>query len=141
MPVKHLAVDPITADPDASLKSVAETMDEEGIGDVIITNGQKPAGIVTDRDVAMAFAEHDDAQDLHAADVMSEDPVTVEGDAEAVELPRKMAEGRVRRIPVVDADGALTGVATLDDVVAVAGEELKNIATVIESQSPDYSPG
>ena len=51
-----------------------------------------------------------------------------------------MAESEVRRLPVVDDDGALVGIATLDDVVATVGEELEGVATVIESQSPGYSP-
>ncbi|MFB6253130.1 MAG: CBS domain-containing protein [Halobacteriaceae archaeon] len=95
---------------------------------------------MTDRDVTLAIAEHD-PESLTADDIMSENPTTVHEEAEAVDLPEKMAEEHVRRIPVVDDDGQLTGVATLDDVVATTGEELKNIATVIESQSPEYSPG
>ena len=46
----------------------------------------------------------------------------------------------VRRIPVVDDDGALVGIATLDDVVATVGEMLDDVATVIEGQSREYEP-
>ncbi|MFB6171371.1 MAG: CBS domain-containing protein [Haloarculaceae archaeon] len=140
MPVKHLAVDPVTESPDADLRDVAETLASESVGSVVVEEAGRPVGIVTDRDVALAVAETDDLEDLDAADVMTDDPATIEGDAEAVELPRQMAESRVRRLPVVDDDGHLTGVATADDVIAVAGEELEDVATVIEAQSPDYSP-
>lgn len=50
-----------------------------------------------------------------------------------------MGESGVRRLPVVDDDGDLDGIVTLDDVVATVGEELEEIATVIENQSPGYS--
>jgi CBS domain-containing protein len=140
MPVENLAVDPVTANRDTPLRELAATMDEEGLGDLVITEDDVPVGIVTDRDIALAIARHEDLTGLTAEDVMMRDPATIRGEAEAVELPARMAEARVRRIPVVDEEGRLTGIATLDDVVATVGEELEDIATVIETQSPGYSP-
>ena len=138
MPVSTLAVEPVTAQPDTAVKELAKTMDEEGIGDVIITEDDKPVGIVTDRDIALAYGQGEDLDSMDAEDLMTEDPVTIQQDAEAVDLPRLMADEKVRRIPVVDDDGTLVGIVTLDDVVSVTGEELENIAAVIEAQSPDY---
>lgn len=140
MPVKHLAVEAETANRGTPVRELARTMREQGVGDLIVEENHEPVGIVTDRDVALAVADGDDLDDLAAEDVMTGDPATIEGDAEAVELPKKMAEARVRRMPVVNENGILEGVATLDDVVATAGEQLENAATVIESQSPEYEP-
>ncbi|MGM0590946.1 MAG: CBS domain-containing protein [Halobacteriota archaeon] len=140
MPVKNLAVDVVTSTTDASVTELAQTMLDEELGDLVITEGGKPVGIVTDRDIALMVARHGDLSSLTAEDVMTPDPVTIHEDATAVDLPARMAEGRVRRIPVVDDDGNLTGIATLDDVVATAGEMLKDVATVIEWQSREYRP-
>jgi len=140
MPVQTLAVDVVTASRDTPVVEIARTMRDEELGDLVIEEDGKPVGIVTDRDVALAVAEGEDLGDLTAEDVMTPDPVTIHEDATAVELPARMAEGRVRRIPVVDDDGSLTGIATLDDVVATAGEMLKDVATVIEWQSREYRP-
>jgi CBS domain-containing protein len=140
MPVKSLAVDVITASPDASVTALARTMLDEELGDLVIAENNRPVGIVTDRDIALAVARHDDFAERTAEDVMTPDPVTIHQDATAVDLPATMAEGQVRRIPVVDDDGLLVGIATLDDVVATAGEMLDDIATVIESQSREYEP-
>ncbi|HKL27648.1 MAG TPA: CBS domain-containing protein [Natrialbaceae archaeon] len=140
MPVKTLAVDVVTATKDTLLPNLATMMHEEDVGDVVIADGRKPIGIVTDRDVALAVAQYDNLADVTAENVMSTDPVTIHEDATAVDLPARMAEAGVRRIPVVDDDGDLTGIATLDDVVATAGEMLKDVATVIESQSREYRP-
>lgn len=139
MPVEHLAVEPVVAEPDTPITRIAQRLRDEGVGSVVVEETGRPVGIITDRDVAMAVAEHGDVSELDASDIMTEDPVTIEGDAEAVELPKKMAETHARRIPVVE-DGKLVGVATLDDVVATTGEELQDIAEVIEAQSPEYSP-
>ena len=140
MPVEHPAVDVETARKDTPLAELAQRMLDEELGDLVIAEGDRPVGIVTDRDVALAVARYDDLSALTAADVMARDPVTIHRDATAIDLPATMAEGRVRRIPVVDDDGRLVGIATLDDVVATVGEMLKDVATVIEGQSREYEP-
>lgn len=140
MTVSSLAVEPISESPDTSVKELAQTMDDEQIGDVIITEDERPVGIVTDCDIALAYGRGEDLDSMDAQDLMTEDPVTIDEDAEDVELPKLMADEAVRRIPVVNDDGRLVGIATLDDVVAVVGEELDDVADVIEAQSPDYSP-
>ena len=45
-----------------------------------------------------------------------------------------------RRIPIVDENGELAGVATLDDLAATIGEQLDNVADTIGNQSRDHSP-
>ncbi|AFK21063.1 CBS domain-containing protein (plasmid) [Haloferax mediterranei ATCC 33500] len=140
MPVKNIAVDAMTTSREASVTDLAQTMLDEQLGDLVVVEGDKPVGMVTDRDIALAVAEHDDVTQLTAEDIMTADPLTIHEDATAVDLPAKMAEGQVRRIPVVDDGGALVGIATLDDVVATTGEMLKDVATVIEWQSREYKP-
>ncbi|MHB9286486.1 CBS domain-containing protein [Halobacteriales archaeon Cl-PHB] len=140
MPVATLAVEPETASRDTPVRDLAQTMLDEELGDLVIAEDDVPVGIVTDRDIALEVARNDDLDELTAADVMTPDPVTIHQDATAVDLPAAMAEGHVRRIPVVDDDGKLTGIATLDDVVATTGEMLDDVATVIELQSRDYQP-
>lgn len=140
MPVESLAVDVETARKDTPLRELARRMLDEELGDLVIAEDDRPVGIVTDRDIALAVAREHDLDALTATDVMTPDPVTIHRDATAVDLPATMAEGRVRRIPVVDDDGRLVGIATLDDVVATVGEMLKDVATVIEGQSREYEP-
>lgn len=140
MPVKNLSVDVITASRDTSAKELAQTMLDEELGDLVIAEDHEPVGIVTDRDIALAVARHDDLSELTAEEVMTSDPMTIHEDATAVDLPATMAEGQIRRIPVVDDDGTLVGIATLDDVVATTGEMLADAATVIEGQSREFEP-
>ena len=140
MPVKTLAVDPETAARETTVTELSQRMLDEELGDLIIVEGDEPVGIVTDRDIALAVARYDDLSELTAANIMTEDPITIHEDATAVDLPSRMAEGGVRRIPVVDDDGNLVGIATLDDVVATTGEMLKDVATVIEGQSREFEP-
>lgn len=71
---------------------------------------------------------------------MTEDPETIQGDAEDIEIARKISGTGARRFPIVDDNGELIGIATLDDLVATIGEELGAVSNTIEQQSPSYSP-
>lgn len=125
---------------DATLGDVVETLKSENVGAVVVSEDDEPVGIVTDRDVALAVSDHDDVASVAVEDVMAEDPATIRADEEGIEISRVIGQEHVRRIPVVDDDGKLTGIVTLDDVVATIGEQLDNVADTIESQSPDYRP-
>lgn len=141
MPIGKLAVkDVVTANEDATLKDLAKQMESEGVGAVVIASENKPVGMVTDRDIAFAAAGDEDLDSATARDVMSEDVTTLDADLDGYDAIERMGETGVRRFPVVDENGELTGIVTLDDVVATVGHELERIATIIEKQSPEYSP-
>ncbi|MFC7216172.1 CBS domain-containing protein [Saliphagus sp. GCM10025334] len=132
--------DVVTASPESTLGEITELLDSENVGAIVLTEDESPAGIVTDRDAALAIHQHDDVADISVQEVMSEDPATLREDEEAMEISRAIKENNVRRFPVVDENGSLTGIVTLDDLVATIGEQLDNVADTIESQSPEYTP-
>lgn len=141
MPVGHLGPDDVvTADRDTEIVEIAETLDAENVGAVVIAENGEPEGIVTDRDIALSLPQSDDVRSLTAADVMTEDPVTLQEEEEGIQISRAIDEHNVRRIPVVDENGELTGIVTLDDLVATIGEQLDNVADAVEAQSPEYNP-
>jgi len=141
MPVGNLGPnDVVTGDQNDAITDVAARLESENVGAVVITDGDEPTGIVTDRDVALSVANHDDVSSLTAEDVMESDPVTIHEDEEAIELSRTIGEHGVRRIPIVDDEGSLVGIASLDDLVATIGEQLEEVSDTIEAQSPEYSP-
>lgn len=141
MPVGHLGPDHVvTTDPDAAVSEVVDTLESEAVGAIVVTEDDKPVGIVTDRDVALAVNDVENIGTEPVRSVMSADPATLYEGAEGMEISRAIGEHNVRRFPVVDEDGNLTGVVTLDDLVATIGEQLDNVAETIELQSPDYSP-
>jgi CBS domain-containing protein len=125
-----------TAEPDTSVRQLARTMDDAGVGSVVVTDENRVVGIVTDRDVALTIARGDDPTTLTAADVMTTEPLTLPSSAGVGELTECMADGGVRRIPVVDDGGVIVGIVTLDDVVRLLSAELANLASVIEAESP-----
>lgn len=137
MTLKDIAIRGVeTAGPDTTVDLLAHTMDAAGVGSVVITEANRVVGIVTDRDVTLAVARDGDPETLTAADVMTPEPLTMPSDAGVLELTERMATAAVRRVPVVDDNGVIVGIVTLDDVVRLLSRELENLSAVIEAESP-----
>lgn len=141
MAVKEISNEPVTIATNQSVIEAAELMDTEGVGALVVEDNETVAGIVTDREIALAVAEHEgDLPEVEIKNVMTEEPTTLQENDESMEAARTMAERGVRRIPVVDDSGSTVGIVSLDDVVSLTGEQLGDAATVIEKQSPGYKP-
>jgi CBS domain-containing protein len=114
--------DVVTAPRDASLRAVAELMRDRGVGSVVILDGERPCAVITDRDVAIALgangAKRSDEVDSHASRPL----VTGDAGMDLEEGAARMVQHRVRRLPVLDGDGALVGIVTLDDIAVKAGD-------------------
>lgn len=90
-------------------------MRDQDIGDVLVADGQRLCGIVTDRDlVVRGLAERDDLANCTLDDVCSKDVATATADEDADEAIQRMREKAVRRIAVVDG-GRPIGVLSLGD--------------------------
>ncbi|WP_339106496.1 CBS domain-containing protein [Haloterrigena salinisoli] len=130
----------VTTSPDSTLEEATQTLDDENVGALVVTEDDEPIGMLTDRDAALAIHDRDDVGSAPVEEIMTEDPVTLEADDDPLAISEAIEEHNVRRFPIVDDDGELAGIATLDDLIATIGEELDNVADTIEAQSPDYSP-
>ena len=129
----------MTAHRDQSAGNLATVMKEEGVGSVIIEDDDRPVGIVTDRDLVTEVLEpRRDPGDVAAGDVMTETPATLRTSHGIFEATEEMEERSVRRMPVVDDEGAVAGIVTLDDLVVLLSGELENLSGVIQAESPPY---
>ncbi|GAB7095342.1 hypothetical protein JCM30237_24950 [Halolamina litorea] len=140
MPIQDLVrTDVMTAHRDQSAGNLATVMKEENVGSVVIENDGEPVGIVTDRDLVMGVLEpRGDPSAVTAGDIMTETPVTVDLDTGVFDAIRTLHDSSVRRLPVVDGDGAVAGIITLDDLVVMLADELDELSGVIEAESPPY---
>ena len=111
----------VTAGTDAKLGQVAELMRDRNVGSVVVLDGRRPYGVITDRDVALAVVA--DGVDRHerAGDHASRPLVSGEVDMELEEAAALMVQNRIRRLPVVE-DGELRGIVTIDDLAVRAGD-------------------
>ena len=124
---------------DSTIVEVAQLMRHHHVGDVVVVADQEgvafPVGIITDRDIVVELiAEQVDLETVSVGDVMSYELVTVrEQDGIWDTLKRMRTEG-IRRLPVVNDQGGLEGILTMDDLLKLLAEELSQLAKV-----PDYS--
>lgn len=107
---------PITLDRDASLTEAARVMRDQGIGDVIVVEGDAAEGIVTDRDIVIrAVAEGADPNTTRLGQVVSSDLTSVAPDDPVERAIELMREKAVRRLPVLEG-GKPVGVVSLGDL-------------------------
>lgn len=139
MPVNDLARgDVVTATADASIHDLAFRMDDDDVGSIVITDGDEPVGIVTDRDLTRrVLGEGVDPSGVTASDVMSADLLTVDADAGFYEVATLMSDRGVRRLPVVE-DGDLAGIITFDDITELLADEQEQVADIVRAQRPPY---
>ncbi|SFK29218.1 CBS domain-containing protein [Amycolatopsis sacchari] len=110
-----MTTNPVALPADTPVREAAQRMREREIGNVLVLDDDRVAGIVTDRDiVTRAVADRDDLSDCRLRDVCSSDLVTAAPDDDIDTAIERMREAAVRRIAVVE-DGRAVGVFTLGD--------------------------
>lgn len=128
----------VTIHRDATIENAAVFMRSSHIGDVVVVDAadtRKPVGIITDRDIAVEVV----AQGLAPAQtlvgsVMSTPVVTLREEDGFLEALDKMSARGVRRAPVVDRDGRLKGMVSVDDLVPLLARELAKIGALIRHE-------
>lgn len=109
-----------TLDADASVREVARKMAKEGADCVVLVRGERPVGVITERDlVVKILADDSDPDEVPARDVMSTALITISPDATMSDAARVMSEYKIRRLLVVDGSGSLVGLASADDLAKV----------------------
>ena len=109
----------VTCTPETSLALAASLMRDADYGTLPVVDSRgRVAGIITDRDVCLAFASSNrNAHHIAVHEVMSKKPLTVFCTDTVQTALEKMKTWRVHRLPVVDALGHVRGILSVEDVV------------------------
>ena len=111
----------VTAGGEDTLRSVGELMRDRNVGSVVVCDGDRPIGVITDRDLALAVvADRVDPDDL-AQSYASTPIVTGEVEMDIEEAVALMIQHRIRRLPVTESE-LLVGIVTIDDLAVRAGD-------------------
>lgn len=109
--------------PDDTFVNVARLLHDNAISSVVVMDGDRLAGIVTERDLVNLVAEGLDPRTTKVGDRMSTNLDTVEPRSDIAEAAEHMARLRIRHLPVVD-KGKLVGIVSIRDLTNWAVEEI-----------------
>jgi CBS domain-containing protein len=112
-----------TCSPSSDLATVGTLMWRHDCGAIPVVDPVSGTahGIITDRDICMAAAtQHRPAAEIHVSDVVSGPLYAVRADNDAREALQVMRKAQVRRVPVVDSDGKLEGIVSINDLILLA---------------------
>lgn len=121
---------------DESVLNAAKLLRNEHVGCLVVaeeSNGtSKPVGIVTDRDIVVkALAPNINLSTTHVCEIVTSKLITANVQDDIHTALDLMRHHGIRRIPLVDDDGHLKGVITVDDLFAHLGEELHGLSRAI----------
>ncbi len=111
--------------PEDTLETAARVMWENDCGCVpVVDANRRVVGMLTDRDICMAaYTKGGPLRALQVSSAMSAEVCTCTAE-DTLETAEEMLRTRqVRRLPVVDADGRLAGIISLNDIAREAGRE------------------
>ncbi|MEQ1743142.1 MAG: CBS domain-containing protein [Candidatus Nitrotoga sp.] len=131
---------------DDTVLEAAKLMRQHHAGDVLVVedrNGTRiPGRIVTDRNLIMEIiAPELDGSVITVGDIMAQALVTVKGSTGIFEAIQYMRQKSVRRLPIVNEDGGMIGILTLDDLLELLSEELLEIAKLVRNEQQKETRG
>lgn len=126
MKVRDIMSHPIISEDEGALVTkIAKDMAELGIGSVVITSGGKPAGIITERDIALkVLLKNKRASEVKAKEIMSSPLITLEPETsieKACELAVRLG---IKRLPVVE-NGVPIGIVSVRNILTKKPEYVK----------------
>ncbi len=124
---------------DETVQGAALLMRKHHVGDVVVVEVagglRVPVGIITDRDIVVSvIALGLDAGSLLVSDIMSDELMTAHQDDDVNETIDRMRDRGIRRMPVVNGDGALSGIVSVDDVLEFLAEEMGGLSRISAHQ-------
>jgi len=124
----------LTVPPEAPVSNLLEVLAERNVGAAVVCEGDRLAGIVSERDV-VRHLHHRGASLLDApvSEIMTTVVATCRLEDDVQTLSRTMTERRIRHIPVVDDQERLTGIVSIGDVVKTRIDQLEEHRDQLEA--------
>jgi len=106
--------------PETDLRICARTMVKKRVGSLIIKDGDKLKGILTEKDIIWAVVKKSKKglKDIQAKDLMKRKVITIKPGADITDAMKKFKKKKIRRLPVVE-NGKLIGMLTTNDILRI----------------------
>jgi citrate synthase len=126
----------VTALPDETVAAAAQLMNERGVGSVVVVDGNRPIGILTERDVVRFAAAGPSAEGTKLDACMTAEPDSISPDLSVQEALAELSGHGYRHFPVTDDSGDLVGVVSMRDLMKLA-----SIQPVVHPGQIEAPPG
>ncbi len=131
--------DVVNVEKTESVREAIRLMCDHQAGDAVVVERKNdspvPIGILTDRDIVMEVLAKDvDMQSVTVGEVMSYELVTVTEDAKHLDALKLMRSKGVRRLFVVNNQGELEGLLSVDDIIELIAEQMNDITALITNE-------
>ena len=107
--------DPRTVERDAPAVEAAKIMRDEDVGAVVVTEGDKTFGLLTDRDIVVRAVADGRGDDAKAGEIATTDLATLSPDDSIDDAIRLLREKHIRRVLVTDGDKP-AGIVSIGDL-------------------------
>ena len=122
----------VTISPKVSVQEAARLMHRKNVGALVMVDDSRPQGILTDRDIVTAVvAQGRDPMTTTVGEVMRRDLTVIREDRGIFDAITLLSDKGVRRLPVVNAAGKLTGIIALDDLLMLLGREMGHVSSAL----------
>jgi CBS domain-containing protein len=117
-----MTAEPIVLQQDQTIADAAQAMRDTAVGAVLVVDGDRLCGLITDRDIVVRAVAESALPDSPVGPLVSPDLIVVGADDEADDAARVMRAHAVRRLPVMD-DGRIVGIVSIGDLAVGRGED------------------
>lgn len=119
--------------PGTSLKECTKVMTKNHVGSLLIKDGEKLKGILTEKDIVWAVAKKSSQNfdEIRAKDIMKKKVITIKPGADITQAMKKFKSKKVRRLPVIEKK-KLIGIITANDIIKIDPELFQAIAETIK---------
>lgn len=119
IPVKEFMTKAIlTVDASTSASAAAKKLESAEVGSVIVTENEKPIGIITERDFAVKMIAYSYPSFTKVTQIMSSPIIHVVPDESVLEVADLMAKKKIRKVPVIDGT-EVVGIFTATDLLNI----------------------
>ena len=126
----------VTVQPETTVFGAARIMMERCVGALVVSDasGEVARGIVTDRDLLYMISEGLDPKTATVGCFVQPKLETIQVGDGITDATAVMRRHGVRRLPIVDGEGRLVGILSLDDVLTLLGRELGDVAAIVSEE-------
>jgi CBS domain-containing protein len=127
--------------PDASVYSAIELMADKKVGALLVTEGGRLVGIISERDYARkVILKGRSSKDSFVYEIMTPSPITIDCCTTVHDAMQVMTQHRIRHLPVVDREKNLAGMLSLGDlvnwIISSQDEHIEHLEHYITGQYP-----